>query len=321
MPKSDTGDIALSIIICTRNRAAILQETLTALENVSGPAGLPTEVIVVDNGSTDDTAAVVRAARHRTIPIQYLCEPRPGQVQARNAGIAHARGEIIQFTDDDIRPPADWLDAMAAPLLAGMADAVGGGITMASHLKRPWMTAYHYSLMASTEYLDRTTKCLIGANFAFRRSVLEKVPAFDVELGPGALGQCDDSLFALQVEAAGLTIQPLLDNTVEHHFEPSRLTRESFLNRVRNEGRSEAYVMYHWSHEDFPTYPRYVAILYRDLLRWRLKNWRHYRGEGIHSDEMFLVKQLHRYKHLLLEKQRPRNYERRGLVKHGFTGT
>src|SRR5258708_4953396 len=98
----------VSILICTRNHAASLRETLHSLAQVHLPETLSCELIVVDNGSTDDTAAVVRSSAFPQIPVRYLHEPRPGKGHAYNTGLAEARGNILLFTDDDVRLPRQW---------------------------------------------------------------------------------------------------------------------------------------------------------------------------------------------------------------------
>ena len=98
----------ISVIIATRDRAPLLKGTLDALRNQVSP-GCPVEVLVVDNGSIDDTRAVVEAAhRESTIPVIYLSESRPGKSHALNAAVAHARGDLLAFTDDDVLPSRSW---------------------------------------------------------------------------------------------------------------------------------------------------------------------------------------------------------------------
>src|SRR5579872_2384014 len=98
----------LSIIICTRNRAVRLQQTLIAQNKVNVPSGWSAEVIVVDNASTDQTAAVVQNTRLTSMENFYLYEARAGKANALNSGLAKARGEIIVFADDDVVPMEDW---------------------------------------------------------------------------------------------------------------------------------------------------------------------------------------------------------------------
>jgi len=95
-----------SVVIATRNRAALLDGALASLRAQIGAPAI--EAIVVDNGSTDDTRAV--AERHGTT---YLFEGRPNRALARNAGIAVATGEIVQFIDDDIVLPPYFIAAHA----------------------------------------------------------------------------------------------------------------------------------------------------------------------------------------------------------------
>ena len=109
---------SVSIIICTRDHAESLRATLEALGRVFVPERWTVEVLVVDNGSTDPTPAVVREARLSTMTVRYVLESRPGQSRARNAGLAVARGDIILFTDDDVRPARDWLRSAIASVVS-----------------------------------------------------------------------------------------------------------------------------------------------------------------------------------------------------------
>ena len=102
----------LSVIIPARNAAEHLGQCLTALRQQTRP-DLLHELIVVDNGSTDNTAAIAR--QHGAIVVH---QPQQGAAAARNAGIAIATGEIICCTDADCTPTADWLAQVSAPLRA-----------------------------------------------------------------------------------------------------------------------------------------------------------------------------------------------------------
>ena len=94
-----------SIVICTRNRAQDLAATLRSLNRLQMPDGRSGEVVVVDNGSSDHTAKVIAEARaFLTLPLVAATEPECGLGAARNRGLRLARGEIIAWTDDDVRP-------------------------------------------------------------------------------------------------------------------------------------------------------------------------------------------------------------------------
>jgi glycosyltransferase involved in cell wall biosynthesis len=305
-----------SIIVCTRDRAESLKRTLAALDAVDVPAGMSAEVIVVDNGSRDHTAAVVRDARPGKMSLKYVLEPRAGQSHARNRGMAESTGEVIIFTDDDVIHAADWLGQITAPILNGTADAVVGSICLAPHLVKPWMTPAHRAWLADTSGLDaRQPGRMVGANMAFSRAVLDRVPAFDVELGPGAIGFGDDTLFSQQLKAAGFRIASAFGAAVEHHFLEDRLLPGQWLSSARRMGHADAYMSYHWENSVWPHPYRMVCTSFVHLVRHRLRAM--LSKNGPHAAEAYLValRSFHAPLQYLHERKRARNYTRYGLVK------
>src|ERR1700688_3961163 len=103
----------VSVIIATRNQRALLARTLDALLRQRWPADR-FEIIVADNGSTDATRVIIeRAAARPAAPyIRYLFVARPGKSHAVNAALDLARGDILAFTDDDVRADPAWLQAI-----------------------------------------------------------------------------------------------------------------------------------------------------------------------------------------------------------------
>jgi glycosyltransferase involved in cell wall biosynthesis len=307
----------VSVIICTRDRAEDLRQTLVAIAHLCVPDTMPAELVVVDNASTDGTATLVRESRLPNMPVRYVFEGRGGKGYAYNAGMAAAQGGVLLFTDDDVRPPRDWIAGMAGPILRGQVDAVAGGVRMAHHLARPWMWVGLRGAMADTDHLDaEAPQNLIGANMAFSRSVLKKVPAFDPELGPGALGFADEVLFSYQLKAAGFRIGSALDVVVEHHFDPARLTRESLLKAAGKHGRSQAYLAHHWDHKVI-SLPQ--GRLAKCALRLAVQRVRHRRtpasAEGLARWEFEGTAIIEFYRGYLCEQRRSRVYDKHGLMK------
>jgi glycosyltransferase involved in cell wall biosynthesis len=131
------ADPKLSVILPTHNRAAILQKTLEAYKRqVKGERIL--EILVVDDGSTDQTAQTVsESARSSPTPIRYLGQENKGLAAARNHGIREANGEIVLLGDDDIIPTPN----MVAEHLSwherypGLAIAVVGAVPWAPEVR------------------------------------------------------------------------------------------------------------------------------------------------------------------------------------------
>lgn len=306
----------VSILIATRNRCAALRQTLRALGAVGRPAGLDVEVLVVDNGSTDETRSEVKSCRIPLGPVWYFSELTRGKSTALNAALAVARGDILVFIDDDVWPEVDWLRQITAPMTEGRTDAVAGAVRIAPHLLRPWMKSAHLAWLASTNDLDPAQpQSAVGANMAIARHVLSRVPRFDPELGPGRLGFWEDTLFASQVLRAGYRLAFAGDAMVEHHFDPSRLLRRSFLEHAKGQGRSHAYVHWHWAQAARSETSRY-ALGYRLRLAAKRLTRRHdcNRIEGIAMWEMDLTCGIAFADQLRVEQRRPRSYARFGTI-------
>ncbi len=239
-----------SVVICTRNRAASLEQTLLSLQCVSIPAGLDCEILVVDNGSSDGTRELVQKSKASNASLRYMFEPSPGLSKARNTALTQTNAEIIIFTDDDLRFPQDWLRGMCEPIIEGKGQAVAGQVRIAPHLERNWMTVRHRSWYASTERLDpKSPSDIVGASMAFHSSVLERVPRFDNELGSGALGFAEDTLFSEQLLQCGFRICVSDGKPAIHHFQEDRLLRKNWLAAAEKMGRSVAYLCHHWRHQ------------------------------------------------------------------------
>jgi glycosyltransferase involved in cell wall biosynthesis len=98
----------VTVVICTWNRAELLEQTLTELRRVRLAPGLEWELLVVNNNCTDETDKVLK--RHdANLPLRRLFEARPGKSFAANLAVDHAKGELIVWTDDDVLVDPDWL--------------------------------------------------------------------------------------------------------------------------------------------------------------------------------------------------------------------
>lgn len=244
-----------SIVVCTRNREAQLGECLShlAAQVVSG-AGVPgdatLEVVVVDNGSTDGTPAVVRAwcaadpGRRRAVH-----EPVAGLSRARNRGVAAARGEVVLFVDDDAVAPRGWAAAHLAaydrdPAVVG----VGGPVALRWPDGRPrWLAPRLEHWFSALDHGDAAGPFPpphgpYGTNMSLRRSALLAAGGFDERLGRrgrSLVSSEEADLFA-RVWAGGGVVAYEPAALVLHAVTRDRLRRRWVLRRGWAQGRSNA---------------------------------------------------------------------------------
>jgi len=102
------SEVAVSVIVPTRNRPEALRRCLAALAAQDVPLA-QFEVLVCDDGSEEDVRTVAEQAQQAGLPVRYLRQAPRGPAAARNLGIRHARGEIIAMTDSDTLPDRAWL--------------------------------------------------------------------------------------------------------------------------------------------------------------------------------------------------------------------
>src|SRR5688572_8969718 len=114
-----------TVAICTWNRAPLLSTVLEQLACMRHPSG-GWELVLVNNGSTDDTERVLDAFAGR-LPLRRVFEPNPGLSHARNTAIKHATGDYIVWTDDDALVHADWLSAYEQAVERHPEAAIFGG--------------------------------------------------------------------------------------------------------------------------------------------------------------------------------------------------
>lgn len=194
----------ISIVICTRDRVASLQATLSSLLNLRM---LPScEVVIVDNGSRDAIQPVLEWFRDSSPPLELtsVVEPQPGLANARNRGWRTARGEIIAFTDDDCYPSDDFLWSVAECF---QEDArlgfIGGRILLYDPTDFPITIQDHPSraLIHPGQFVP--PGLIQGANMAIRRGALESVGGFDGRFGAGTPFPSEDVEVLARLSSGG----------------------------------------------------------------------------------------------------------------------
>jgi glycosyltransferase involved in cell wall biosynthesis len=183
--------VLVTVAICTRNRSRALERTLRSLSTIVVPTSLQWEVVVVDNGSRDDTAKSI-ASFSAVLPLRALVESRVGLSHARNAAIAAARGEYILWLDDDVLVETGWLSAYHDAFRAWPDVAFFGGPIIPElegtpprwlQLALPHVSNAYASLDLGDTPVALTRETLpFGANFVVRAEEQRRC-AFDPALG------------------------------------------------------------------------------------------------------------------------------------------
>jgi len=211
------------------------------------------EVLVVDNGSEDQTSEVV-ASYAPVLPIVSVCEAQPGLSNARNAGVRHARGRYMLWTDDDVRVHEDWLIAYLEAFQSFPDGAVFGGSAVPV-LEGPTPAWFHENqaelegLLAYREptalprRLTPRSALPFGLNFAIR-AVEQRMHLYDPMLGvaPGRRRVGEETQVMKAILATGTAGYWVPDAKVFHIIPSSRQTLEYVKRYYRGQGEANAFL-------------------------------------------------------------------------------
>jgi glycosyltransferase involved in cell wall biosynthesis len=292
---------AVSIIVCTYNRAHLLRETLASLQAMTPPADCEVEVVVVDNNSTDYTPAVIaEAARLGPLPIVALTERAQGKSFALNAALARAKGDVLALTDDDVIASPDWVQRIVddfrgrdvtfvfgkvlprwgrrppPELLVPQAQDIWGALAIVDYGDSP----------ADYEASKTGQRLPIGANLAFSRAALVEAGGWRTDLGKvnNTLISGEDHEIFIRLQRHGRYAgyyDPAL--TVRHFVPAERLTRRYFRRWFFWHGKTHALMLDDlYPNLDMSRVPRIGGVprfAYRQALQqaWR---WARTRGSA-----------------------------------------
>ncbi|MGE0405719.1 MAG: glycosyltransferase [Candidatus Korobacteraceae bacterium] len=237
----------VSVIICTWNRASILDRVLEQMAKLEVPSNLRWELLVANNNSSDATDEVI--AHHGSrLPVRGLLEPRQGKSFAANRAVNTAQGNLLIWADDDIFVRPDWImQYVNAARSFPEASFFGGAIEVMFEAEPPqWIGRYlavrgPYGghLLGDDVRWMTPQEAPLGGNMAMRASVLRDF-SFDSRLGrfgEAVLPAEDGELFARMKQAGhrGVWVGPA---RVRHFVPADRLTSRYVWNWYRSHGRT-----------------------------------------------------------------------------------
>jgi len=206
--------LATSLLICSRNRAQLLWETIQSI--LKGDE-VPTEMVVIDQSKTPNSN-LMNFQAERKCEFRYVWSEKKGVSVGRNLAISIATHPILVFTDDDMLVRPTWFGSMIRALLAIGSHGVVTGQVLASEEDSkgfaPSIRGDHESVI----YQGRVNRdVLFTGNMATYRSTFDHVGGFDSRLGPGTrYPAAEDNDFAFRLLEAGYSIVYDPHSTVYH---------------------------------------------------------------------------------------------------------
>lgn len=169
----------ISVVIPAYNEEKYLGRTLESLVNQTTQTSF--EVIVVDNNSTDKSAAVAQEFQLR-LNLKVIKEPRQGRGAARDSGFSQAQGEIILGTEADTILPQDWIDKLFKNFDQTNIVAVTGTCTFDSYKRQVKLMDFFQPLFMRLYRLFFGHYWLSGFNFGIRKEIYKRVGGFKSDL-------------------------------------------------------------------------------------------------------------------------------------------
>lgn len=233
--------IGFTIVICTRDRVGLLKSCLDSVLDLNFEECLY-EIIIVDNGSVDDTAKFIKSIVNKNVIIKYVYENRPGLSIARNVGINMAKSEWIIFLDDDARVNPDFLSRYYKVLISNDFAGIGGLFTpWFSKGEESWIpnNVVQFPILRTTLGPLNPDLAVPGGICSFSKKWLEKVGCFPEKIGMKGekVGYGEENYLQKKIWEAGgeIWFDPLWK--IEHYVAPYKYKISWHIKRLVAKGR------------------------------------------------------------------------------------
>lgn len=286
----------ITVLICTHNRASLLEKTLASLNQAYRPSGWHVEILVIANACTDSTHTLLEnykneSANNGWLPLTLLVEVKPGKSNALNYAIPKIQSDIIAFEDDDQRVDNNYLASICAA-----ADAYPDATMFCGRILPDWdgsesdwfhdtgpYRVYPFPVPSFDEgdtphSIGRDGPIPGGGNLFIRKEVIDRVGGFSVELGPKGhnLNGGEDIDFVLRALNSGEQLVYIPDIMQYHHVDPDRLRIKYLMKKSFLRSR-DGILVHRYKHNRVPAYmwnklSRYILLLLRPF-QWRRKRF------------------------------------------------
>jgi len=236
----EANHLAVSIVVCTYNRAGILMEALEALENQSADKSLY-EVIIVNNNSTDHTQAVADSFVSRYDNVREVVEYRQGLSYARNRGFREASADWVAYIDDDARASSNYVERLMYVIRNYDFDCFGGVYLPWYKYARPkWFKDHYASNKGKLSLIGEVPEnaYIDGGNCVFKKSLLEKYGGFSPAIGMqgNRISYGEETRLQIQLKRDGKKIGFDPELIVEHAVVPYKLRTTWYLKAAFSDG-------------------------------------------------------------------------------------
>jgi glycosyltransferase involved in cell wall biosynthesis len=264
--------VDISIVVPTFNRARMLRHALESLAYQETEGAFTFEIVVVDDGSTDDTAVIIREAveKYPELTWQYFHQEHRGVSVARNRGVASARGRWIAFFDDDQRAKSFWLAELYQTAVNKKVDCVDGAVALELPESLPFDPGRKTRAFFGEKFFSKVagphfSKDYRGTgNIMIKKDLLAKVGGFDA-----SLPVWEDTDLFWRLEKMGISAWFAPQALVYHLIPESRLD-EAYLKKATYKGGFTYARIVHKNagliHLVFFTLQRLSILLCRDFI-------------------------------------------------------
>jgi glycosyltransferase involved in cell wall biosynthesis len=245
--------IQLTVLFATRNGEYVLPRTLDGYRRAVPPR-VPWKLVVVDNGSSDQTPAILNSFK-RHLPLEVLQQPKAGKSRALNTGLEAIEGKLVVISDDDAIPAPSFLNAWERYLgRCAEFGLFGGRIEPLFEVPPPrWMRktrSYLATMFAERDLPEGEVEPgdIYGPNMAVRAAIFERGFRFAESIGPNSedpeYPMGNEVEFCRRVARSGILCWFAREPQVQHIVRPQQYSESAWVGRAYRLGRGRAHLMW-----------------------------------------------------------------------------